>query len=483
MTAEHFDVLVIGAGISGIGAGYYLQTKSPNKSYAILEGRSNMGGTWDLFRYPGIRSDSDMYTLGYAFKPWTEAKSIANGPNILKYLKETAAEYGIDKHIRYNQKVQKASWSSEESLWTLEVATGEQGKATTYTCNFFFQCSGYYNYDAGFTPDFAGRERFSGPVIHPQFWPEDLDYNDKKVVIIGSGATAVTLLPKIAENAEHVTMLQRSPTYMVSAPATDPLSSKLRKYLPEKFIYRILRWRNVLMGMAMFWYMRKKPERSKDLLIGWLKPQLDAGYDIERHFTPSYKPWDQRLCLVPEGDLFTAIRKGDASVVTDHVDTFTESGILLKSGEELQADIIVTATGLDMQLGGNIAVFVDGEPVDYSKKMTYKGMMLSDIPNMAFAMGYTNASWTLKVDITCEHVCRILNYMDQHHYKSCVPHCNEDEWEEEDMLDFSSGYVQRALGKLPKSGARKPWKLYQNYVLDLITLGFGKVTHRALRFK
>lgn len=483
MTTEHFDVLIIGAGISGIGAAYYLQTKSPNKSYAILEGRENLGGTWDLFRYPGVRSDSDMYTLGYAFKPWTEAKSIADGPHILSYLKETAEENGIDKHIRYSHKVQTASWSSETSLWTLEVANGENSELTVYTCNFFFQCSGYYNYDAGFTPNFAGRDSFPGPVVHPQFWPQDLEYTDKKVVIIGSGATAVTLLPKIAEKAAHVTMLQRSPTYMVTAPATDPLSTTLRKYFPETFVYRALRWRNVLRGMAVFWYMRKKPARSKDLLIGWLKPQLAADYDIERHFTPSYNPWDQRLCLVPEGDLFTSIRKGDASVVTDHIDTFTEKGILLKSGQELEADVIVTATGLDMQLGGNVALSVDGVPVNYAEKMTYKGMMLSDVPNMAFSMGYTNASWTLKVDVTCEHVCRLLNYMEQHNYQHCVAHCNDDEWDEENMLDFSSGYVQRALEKLPKSGAKKPWKLYQNYVLDLITLGFGKVTHRALKFK
>lgn len=483
MTTEHFDVLVVGAGISGIGAGYYLQNKCPNRSYAILEGRENLGGTWDLFKYPGIRSDSDMYTLGYAFKPWTEPKSIADGPNILKYLQETAEENGINKHIRFKHKVKSASWSSEDALWTLEVERGDDKDVATYTCNFFFQCNGYYNYDAGYTPEFKGRDSFKGDIIHPQHWPEDYDYSGKKVVIIGSGATAVTLLPEMAKQAEHVTMLQRSPTYMVSAPATDPFSTWLRKYFPEKVIYRILRSRNVLMGMFVFWYMRKRPERAKDQLINWVKPQLDPDFDIKKHFTPSYKPWDQRLCLVPEGDLFQAIKRGDASVATDHIDTFNENGILLQSGEQLDADLVVTATGLDMRLGGGIAISIDGEPVNFADKMTYKGMMLSDVPNMAFAMGYTNASWTLKVDITCDHVCRLLNYIDENGYKQFTPHCGADEWDEEDMLDFSSGYVQRALDKLPKSGTKKPWKLHQNYILDRIALTWGKVTHKALQFR
>lgn len=483
MIKQHLDVIVAGAGISGIGAGYYLKKYCSGKSFAIMEGRASIGGTWDLFRYPGIRSDSDMYTLGYAFRPWTEAKSIADGPNILKYLKETAEEYGIDQHIRFEHKIVSASWSSEDNLWTLQIAAGDAKEMHTFTCNFFFQCSGYYNYDAGYTPEFKGRERFKGRVVHPQFWPDDINYNDKNVIIIGSGATAVTLLPKMAKIANHVTMLQRSPTYMVSAPATDPFSTKLRKYLPEKFVYRALRWRNVLRGIGVFWYMRKYPDRSKEMLINWLKPQLEEGYDIEQHFTPSYKPWDQRLCLVPDGDLFQSIAKGDASVVTDHIDTFTEKGILLKSGKELEADLIVTATGLDMQMGGNVAMSVDGEEINLAEKMTYKGMMLSDVPNLAFAMGYTNASWTLKVDLTCDHICRLLNHMDQHGYKRAIPRCGADEWEPEDMLDFTSGYVQRALERLPKSGTKKPWKLNQNYVLDLISLRYGKVDSKALEFK
>lgn len=481
--SEHLDVLVVGAGISGIGAGYYLQNKCPNRSYAILEGRADLGGTWDLFRYPGIRSDSDMYTLGYAFKPWMAAKSIADGADILSYLRETAEENGIDQNIRFKHQVQSVAWSSETNRWTVEVARGEEGELVQMTCNFLFLCSGYYNYKAGYTPDFSGTERFPGDIVHPQHWTEDIQYEGKNVVVIGSGATAVTLMPELAKKAAHVTMLQRSPTYMVSAPATDPLSSRLRGFLPERFIYRLMRWKNVLRGMLMFWYMRSRPEKTKKALIGWVREWLGDGYDVDRHFTPSYNPWDQRLCLVPDGDLFKAINKGKASVVTDHIDTFTERGILLKSGQELPADLVVTATGLDMQLAGNIPVSVDGKAIKFSEKMTYKGMTLSDVPNMAFAMGYTNASWTLKVDLTCDYVCRLLNHMQRHGYQKCVASCGEGDWEEDEMISFSSGYIKRALHQLPKQGSKHPWKLYQNYVLDLLTLGFGRVGDKAMEFK
>jgi cation diffusion facilitator CzcD-associated flavoprotein CzcO len=481
MITEHFDVLIVGAGLSGIGAAYHLKTQSPCKTYAILEGRGAIGGTWDLFRYPGIRSDSDMYTLGYRFKPWKEAKAIADGPSILKYVRETAAENGIDRHIRFHHHVKRAAWSSEDACWTVEAERGPDREIARFTCNFLLMCSGYYDYAGGYDPAFPGKERFQGPVIHPQKWPEDLDYAGKRVVVIGSGATAVTIVPEMAKTAAHVTMLQRSPTYVVSRPAEDAMANWLRARLPAKLAYSIVRWRNVLFGLFFFNQARKKPEVAKQRIIGIVREQLGPDYDVDKHFTPRYNPWDQRLCLVPDADLFAAIKAGTASVVTDHVDTFTETGIRLKSGEELPADVIVTATGLNLQLVSGLEVTVDGRRADLSQSMSYKGMMFSGVPNLASVFGYTNASWTLKADLTSEYVCRLLNYMDRRGVEVATPEKHE-EVAEAPWLDFSSGYVVRAMDKFPKQGAKHPWKLYQNYVLDLFTLRYGKIDDGVMAF-
>ncbi|MBR1153661.1 NAD(P)/FAD-dependent oxidoreductase [Bradyrhizobium sp. JYMT SZCCT0428] len=484
-TSEHFDVLIVGAGLSGIGAGYHLQEKCPGKSYAILEGRDCIGGTWDLFRYPGIRSDSDMFTMGYAFKPWTEAKAIADGPDILNYVRQTAVENGIDKKIRFNQRVKRASWSSQDARWSVEAErkVGEGGPETArFTCNFLFMCSGYYKYEEGYTPEFAGSADFAGRIVHPQKWPEDIDHTGKRVVVIGSGATAVTLVPEMAKTAAHVTMLQRSPTYVVARPAEDALANKLRRNLPAKLAYHLVRWRNVLLGMYFFQLSRRKPERVKQLILGGVKMALGPDYDIAKHFSPRYNPWDQRLCLVPDGDLFTAIRDQRASVVTNQIDTFTPRGIRLKDGSELEADIIVTATGLVMQLLGGMEVSVDGKQVDFAKTLTYKGMMYADVPNLASAFGYTNASWTLKCDLTCGYVCRLINYMDRQGYRSCTPHNLDPTVAEVPWLDFSSGYVQRAIAQMPKQGSKRPWRLYQNYALDIVTLRYGRIDDGVMQY-
>jgi monooxygenase len=484
--SEHFDVLIVGAGLSGIGAGYHLQQKCPGKSYAILEGRDCIGGTWDLFRYPGIRSDSDMFTLGYSFKPWTEPKAIADGPRILNYVRETATDNGIDRKIRFNHRVKRASWSSPDARWTVEVERGPAGEGATeivrFTCGFLFMCSGYYKYEAGYSPEFPGTENFAGRIVHPQKWTEDIDYAGKRVVVIGSGATAVTLVPAMAKKAEHVTMLQRSPTYVVSRPAQDPVANKLRARLPTKLAYHVIRWRNVLWGMYFFRLSRRQPERVKQLILGGVKMALGADYDIGTHFTPRYNPWDQRLCLVPDGDLFKAIREKRASVVTSQIDTFTPKGIRLKDGSELAADIIVTATGLNIQVLGGLEVSVDGRIVDFARALNYKGMMYSDVPNMASAFGYTNASWTLKCDLTCEYVCRLINYMDRRGYKQCMPHNLDPTITELPSLDFSSGYVQRSVAKMPKQGSKRPWRLYQNYALDIVSLRFGKINDGVMQY-
>ncbi|MGN6620403.1 MAG: flavin-containing monooxygenase [Sphingomonas sp.] len=474
MPMEHVDVIVVGAGISGIGAGYHLQANCPDRSYLILEGRAALGGTWDLFRYPGIRSDSDMYTLGYAFKPWTEAKAIADGPAILSYLNETAAEHGIDKHIRFRHHVKQAAWSTERAAWIV-TATGPEGDEVQFSCNFLFMCSGYYNYARGHSPDFAGSADFGGQIVHPQHWPEDLDYAGKRVVVIGSGATAVTIVPEMAKTAASVTMLQRSPTYVVSRPAEDRFANWLRAKLPGKLAYDIVRWRNVLLGMFFFNRARKRPERMKERLIGMVREELGPDYDVETHFTPRYNPWDQRLCLVPDGDLFAALREGRASVVTGKIDRFVPEGIRLESGNTLPADIIVTATGLELQLLSDVAFSVDGAPVDLSKCLNYKGMMYSDVPNLASSFGYTNASWTLKADLTCMYVCRLLNTMKRRGLRQATPRIGDDTIEEVPFLDFSSGYVQRAIDKFPKQGSKKPWKLNQNYARDIMALRYGSV--------
>jgi len=467
MANEHFDVLIVGAGLSGIGAGYHLQTRCPGRSYAILEGREAIGGTWDLFRYPGIRSDSDMYTLGYSFRPWTQAKAIADGPSILKYVRETARDFGIDKRIRFGHQVKRAAWSTEDAAWLVEAVRND-GQTVRISCNFLFLCGGYYSYEAGYTPEFAGIERFKGPIVHPQKWPEDLAYAGKKVVVIGSGATAVTLAPEMAKTAGHVTMLQRSPTYVVSRPA--------------KLAYDIVRWRNVLFGMYFFRLARNKPEQVKQRIIGMVRQQLGPEYDVETHFTPRYNPWDQRLCLVPDADLFEALKAGSASVVTDHIDSFTEGGIQLKSGRTLEADIIVTATGLNLQVMNGLELTVDGRKVEPGKTLSYKGMMYEGVPNLASSFGYTNASWTLKCDLTCEYVCRLLNHMKRTGNRQATPRNSDPNIETLPWLDFTSGYVTRAMEKFPKQGSKAPWKLHQNYALDLMSLRYASVEDGVMAF-
>jgi monooxygenase len=485
MPDEHFDMLIVGAGLSGIAAGYHLQDKCPGKRFVILEGRDCIGGTWDLFRYPGIRSDSDMFTLGYSFKPWTEPKAIADGPRILNYVRETATENGIDKRIRFRHRVKHAAWSTPDARWTVEAErmTGEgASEIVRFTCNFLFMCSGYYKYEAGYAPEFAGTQDFAGRIVHPQQWPEDLDYAGKRVVVIGSGATAVTLVPEMAKTASHVTMLQRSPTYVVSRPAQDPFANKLRRHLPARLAYHLIRWRNVLFGMYFFQLSRRKPDRVKQLILGGVRMALGPDYDIATHFTPRYNPWDQRLCLVPDGDLFKAIRDKRASVATCEIDTFVKDGVRLKDGRELAADIVVTATGLVLQVLGGLQVSVDGRAVDFAKTLNYKGMMYSDVPNFASAFGYTNASWTLKCDLTCEYVCRLINYMDRHGYRQCMPHNSDPSIEPMPSLSFTSGYVQRSVAKLPKQGSKRPWRLYQNYALDIVSLRFGKIDDGVMQY-
>lgn len=469
MTSEHVDVVVVGAGLSGIGAGYHLQTMCPDRSYVILEGRDGLGGTWDLFKYPGIRSDSDMHTLGFSFKPWTEAKSIADGPSILQYLKQTVAQFGIDKHIRYGQLVTKAEWSTDEAKWTVTSTNKTTGANSTITCSFLFMCSGYYSYKKGHTPEFAGRERFKGTVVHPQDWPTDLDYAGKRVVVIGSGATAVTIVPSMADKAAHVTMLQRSPTYMVSRPDHDVMANRMRKVLPEKMAYNLTRFKNTWRQQLVYNKTRTDPDKVKQLLLGGIKMELGADYDIAKHFTPSYNPWDQRLCLVPNGDFFKAMREGKASVVTDHISSFTETGIQLASGEHLDADIIITATGLELVTLGEMDFFVDGNQVDFAKTWTYKGFAYSDIPNLASTFGYINASWTLRSDLTAEYVCRLLNHMRKKGMEQCTPRLREQDrnMKERPWIDgFSSGYMQRMMHRMPRQGDHEPWINPQNYRRD-----------------
>jgi cation diffusion facilitator CzcD-associated flavoprotein CzcO len=479
---EHFDVVIVGAGLSGIGAGYHLQTNCPGKSYLILEGRDCIGGTWDLFRYPGIRSDSDMYTLGYSFRPWTNAKAIADGPSILEYVRQTAKDYGIDQRIRFNHCVKRAAWSSKDAKWTVEAEHGPTQEIVRFTCNFLYMCSGYYDYAQGYTPEFAGTERFAGRIVHPQKWTSDIDYAGKRVVVIGSGATAVTLVPAMAKSAAHVTMLQRSPTYILSLPEQDAIANRLRRFLPSKIAYGITRWKNILLGMLMFWLCRHAPEFVKKLIRRGVSAQLGPDYDIDTHFTPRYNPWDQRLCLVPDGDLFRTIREGRASVVTDQIETFTEKGLKLRSGAELEADVIVTATGLNLLALGGMQLAVDGRVIDLGQTLSYKGMMLSGVPNLAVALGYTNASWTLKCDLTCEYVCRLLNYMDKRGVRQCTPRNADPAVTEEPFIDFSSSYVLRAIDKFPKQGSKAPWRLYQNYALDIMSLKLGAIEDGAMVF-
>jgi len=479
--AEHIDVLIVGAGISGIDAAYHLQKRCPGKSYLILEGRDRIGGTWDLFRYPGIRSDSDMYTLGFPFRPWAGEKAIVDGAAIRDYVEETARAFGIDTRIRFGHCVTLASWSSGEARWTLEVEA--DGLKRRFTCGFLFLCSGYYDYARGYRPEWPGEELYGGRFVHPQHWPADFDHAGKNIVVIGSGATAVTLVPALAQTAAHVTMLQRSPSYVVSRPSRDGIAHMLRRGLPLGLADKATRWKNVLLGMLFFSRSRKKPDRVRKLLLKLVTEQLTPGYDVARDFSPAYDPWDQRVCLVPDGDLFRAINAGTVSVVTDRIERFTKGGILLASGAELQADAVVTATGLVVKLFGGIALEVDGERAEVGDRVCYKGMMLNDVPNLALSFGYTNASWTLKCDLTSRYVCRLLNHMDRQGLAVCVARLPEAGVERRPMLDFSSGYLVRAGASLPSQGTQAPWRVPQNYFTDLLTLGFGSVTDAAMTFR
>ena len=481
MAAEHFDVLVVGAGLSGIGAGVHLQKRCPDRSYAILEGRDAIGGTWDLFRYPGVRSDSDMYTLGYSFRPWQEAKSIADGPSILNYVRETASEYGIDRKIRFGHRVKRASWSSADAAWTVE-AERESGPVSRFTCNFLFVCGGYYKYEAGYTPEFPGVERFAGRIVHPQKWTGDIVYEGKRVLVVGSGATAVTLVPELARKAAHVVMLQRSPTYMVARPSRDPFAARLRRWLPKRLAYLLTRWKQVLLQQYFFNLCRRRPEFAKQLILGGVRAYLGPAYDVAAHFTPRYNPWEQRMCLVPDANFFRALRANKASIVTGRIDTFTEKGVRLESGTELEADLIVTATGLDLQIMAGIELTVDGARIDPARTFNYKGLMYSGVPNLATSFGYTNASWTLKSDLTCEYLCRLLNHMRKRGYAQCTPRLQDPGITEQPWVDFSSGYIQRSLHLFPKQGSRAPWRLRQNYALDIMTLRFGRIDDGVLEF-
>ena len=475
MSTEHVDVLIVGAGLSGVGAACHLREHCPQKTFAILEARDAIGGTWDLFRYPGIRSDSDMYTLGYSFRPWEDGKAIADGPAIRSYVRETARDHGVEDAIRFHHRVVHAEWSSEDARWTVEAERTDTGRTVSLTCSFLYGCTGYYRYDQGYLPDFEGTERFKGTVVHPQHWPEGLDYAGKRVVVIGSGATAVTLVPAMAEKAAHVTMLQRSPSYVVTLPAEDPIANFLRRWLPSKAAYSLVRWKNVLLTMASFQLSRRRPELMKKIIRKGLLRHLPAGYEVDVHFNPTYNPWEQRLCLVPDSDLFEVLADGRASVVTDTIETFTETGLRLSSGAELDADVIVTATGLNVQLFGGIDLTVDGEPVDFGERIAYKGMMVCGVPNFAMALGYTNASWTLKCDLIAHYVCRLLNHMDASGYAIATPKPPGPSVPTEPFIDFNSGYVLRSIDKLPRQGATSPWRLHQNWFRDVRLLKRGPI--------
>jgi len=482
MSSAHVDVLIVGAGLSGIGAGHYIQAECPWASYAIFEARDAIGGTWDLFRYPGIRSDSDMFTLGYRFRPWPSDQAIADGGSILRYIKDVAADEGIDRHIRFNHRIVRADWSSADAVWNVTAVRSDTGETVDLTCGFLFSCTGYYRYDNGYRPDFAGMERFPGPIVHPQDWPDDLDYAGKRVVVIGSGATAITLIPSLAATARHVTMLQRSPSYIASLPARNPLPRYLRRVLPERRADAAVRWFNALVTQGFFHLSRRRPTLVKRVLRKDVARQLPPGYDVDTHFTPTYDPWDQRLCVAPNGDLFKSIRQGQASVVTDRIDTFTESGLRLESGSELDADVIITATGLELLFLGGLHLSVDGEGVDVTNKLSYKGMMLEGVPNLAMAFGYTNASWTLKCDLTCEYVCRLLNHMRATGLRQCMPVNADASVTPEPLLGLTSGYIQRSAHLFPKQGSKFPWQVHQSYLRDYRALKTSGIFDDAMVF-
>ena len=477
---ESVDVLIIGAGLSGIGAAFHLQQRCPSKSYVILEARGAIGGTWDLFRYPGVRSDSPMHTLGYSFRPWTHAKAITDGSSIRRYIADTAREAGIDAHIRFGHRVTRASWSTETARWMIE-AMPEGRAAVRICCRFLHFCGGYYSYESAYRPTFANEAAYQGRIIHPQFWPGELTVTGKRVIVIGSGATAITLIPELAKTAAHVTMLQRSPSYLFNRPTEDAMANRLRRLLPKRLAWQLTRAKDVLVEMAIYQLARRRPEFAKQKLIQLVRKQLPPDFDVATHFTPRYNPWLQRVCLVADGDFFKAIKDGAVSVVTAEIDGFTVEGIRLKSGELLRADIVVIATGLNMRTMGNIDLEIDGVRPEISQAMTYKGAMLSGVPNMAFTFGYTNASWTLKADLTATFVCRLLRHMSAHGYSIAVPR-RDPEVSAAPFLDFTSGYVTRALGVLPRQGSERPWRVYQNYLMDLATLRFGRIDDGVLKF-
>jgi cyclohexanone monooxygenase len=472
-------MLIVGAGLSGIGAAHHLQRRCPGKRYAILEARERIGGTWDLFRYPGIRSDSDMYTLGYNFKPWKEAKAIADGPSILRYIRETAEQAGIDRHIRFGHRVRAAAWSSEQACWTVTV--DHAGQTQQLQARFLYLCSGYYSYAQGHRPEFAGEAEFGGAIVEPQFWPAELDYAGKRVVVIGSGATAVTLVPEMARTAAHVTMLQRSPTYVVTRPSVDRIAQGLLRWLPTRLAHGLARWKNVLIGGFFYRLAKRRPELMKQRIVEMAAAALGSKEVAAAHFTPRYKPWDQRICVVPDGDLFRAIRAGQASVVTEQIERFTPDGISLSNGQQLPADIIVVATGLKLNVMGDVAISIDGRPLVAGQAMAYKGMMLGDVPNLVMAFGYTNASWTLKADLTAAYVCRLLRFMDRHGHTVAMPR-RDPAVAEQPFLGFSSGYVQRALDILPKQGAHKPWAVHQSYLADLLAIRWDRLDDGVMQF-
>lgn len=477
---EVLDVLVVGAGISGIGAGVYLERECPGRRYAIVEQRARLGGTWDLFRYPGIRSDSDMYTLGYRFRPWANPQAIADGPSILRYLEDTAREFRVDEKIRYGKKVERAAWSSEEACWTVTMRDAATGATSDLRCKFLFVCAGYYRYEAGHTPAFPGRDRFQGPVVHPQHWTDDIDYANKRVVVIGSGATAVTLVPSLAKTAAHVTMVQRSPTYVVSRPGRDPLAEWLHGKLPDRATYWVNRWKNWGLQQLMFHIARRYPDRARAFMVDQVRKEV-GDEAADPHFMPTYDPWTQRVCVAPDGDLFTAIREGRASVATGQIETFTERGVQLEDGTHVDADLIVTATGLHVQFFGGAEMLVDGEPVRLSDRLAYRSMMLSDVPNVAFTVGYTNASWTLKVDLTCEYVTRLLNHMEAHGFDICCPVPASDE-PRAPLLNLNSGYLTRAMDDLPTAGARGPWRVFNSYARERWHLRRAKIDDGVMQF-
>jgi cation diffusion facilitator CzcD-associated flavoprotein CzcO len=479
---EHLDVIVVGAGLSGVGAGHYLQTECPWASYAILEARDAIGGTWDLFRYPGIRSDSDMFTLGYRFRPWRGEKAIADGASILEYIEDTARESGVDRKIRFGHRIVRAEWSSADSLWYVTAERTETGELVRLSCGFLFSCSGYYRYDHGYQPDWDGIERFGGTIVHPQHWPEDLDYEGKRVVVIGSGATAITLIPSMARTASRVTMLQRSPTYIGSLPEKNPIANLARRLLPERWSGPLIRWVLALSTQAFYQLSQRRPDTVKRFLRKGLERELPPGYDIDTHFSPRYDPWDQRFCVAPDGDFFRAIRDGSASVVTDTIDSFDETGIRLTSGAELEADVVVTATGLEMLFLGGIELTVDDEKIDVSDRLVYKGMMLEDVPNLALAVGYTNASWTLKCDLTCGYVCRLLNHMRATGADVCRPVNHDTSISPEPLLGLSSGYIQRSADAFPKQGSKMPWRVHQSYLADYRALHNSDVVDETMVF-